>query len=108
VRKPSIGGARRLDHGTRAEQALEAGVRDEVAPTLADEAGADEARRAVGLEPEQNLFDEIVYQRWWRRRHARPGWVTCTDYGTDLIYVNLSSTPSVLIYLSLLVFVPQV
>jgi len=53
-----------------AELTLEAGVGDEVAPALADEAGADEARRAVGREPEQNLFDEIVHQRWWRRRHA--------------------------------------
>jgi hypothetical protein len=34
------------------EPAPEDGVGDEVAPALADEAGADEARRAVGREPE--------------------------------------------------------
>ena len=51
------------------EPTPEAWVGDEVEPPLADEAGADEARRAVGWEPEQDLFDDLVHQRWWRRRH---------------------------------------
>jgi len=53
-----------------AEPMLEDGIGDEVAPSLADEAGADEARRTVGPDPEQDLFDELVLQFWWRRRHG--------------------------------------
>jgi hypothetical protein len=52
------------------EPTLEAGVGDEVAPTLAHEASADEARRTVGRDLEQDLFDELVLQWWWSRRHA--------------------------------------
>lgn len=53
------------------EPTLEAGVGDEATPTLAHQAGADEARRTVGRQPEKDLFDELVHQQRWRRRRRR-------------------------------------
>jgi len=50
----------------------EAGSGDEAAPALAHEGGADEARRLVRREAEEDLLDEVVIQRP-RRGHAGGG-----------------------------------
>lgn len=54
-----------------AEPAAEARGGEEAAPLLADEGGADEEGRFAGREADEDLFDEILHQRWRRRRHAR-------------------------------------
>ena len=43
-----------------AEPAAEAGAGDEAAPWLADEGGAEEARRFAGREAEEDLLDELL------------------------------------------------
>jgi hypothetical protein len=43
-----------------AEAAAEAGAGDEAAPALADERGAEEARRFAGREAEEDLLDELL------------------------------------------------
>jgi len=51
----------------RAVAAAEGGVGDDVAPGLAHEGGADEARRLSCWDAEEDLADEVVHQL--RRRH---------------------------------------
>ena len=53
-----------------AEPAVERGARDEAAPELADESGADEARGVVRREAEEDLFHELLHQLRRLRRHA--------------------------------------
>jgi hypothetical protein len=45
------------------EAAAEPAVRDDVSPGLADERGAEEARRLIGREAEEDLLDELVRRR---------------------------------------------
>ena len=45
-----------------AEAAAEASAGDEAAPWLADEGGADEARRVVRREAEEHIFHELLHQ----------------------------------------------
>jgi len=52
-----------------AEPAPEAQARDEAAPALADERGADEARGLVRREAEQDVHDELLRQGPRRRGH---------------------------------------
>jgi hypothetical protein len=59
--------------------AAEAGARDEAAPWLADDGGAEEARRFVGWETEEDLFDELLRQQVRRRR--RHAWMAARGEG---------------------------
>lgn len=62
-----------------AQPAAEATVREDAAPPFADQGGADQARRILGWEAPEEVFDEIVRQSFdeivlsWRlRRHCAP------------------------------------
>jgi hypothetical protein len=54
--------------------AEEAGVGEDAAPGLAGEGGAREARRVVGREAEENLFDKLVREH---RRRGAAAWRRC-------------------------------
>ena len=69
-----MAGAEDAQHRGRAvelaEPAAEGGVRDEAAPALADEGGANEKLRFFGREADDDPVDEIVHQH--RQRHPAP------------------------------------
>lgn len=71
------------------EPAAEADVGDEAASALADEGCANEACRVVRRQAEEDLFDELIYQRrchpcLWRRRHAGD-WRACVSFGNGVV-----------------------
>jgi hypothetical protein len=47
----------------------ECAVREEAVPELADEGGKDEARWVARREAEEDLADDIIHERGWRRWH---------------------------------------
>lgn len=57
------GGGRPLE---RAVAAAECGVSEDAAPALADDGGAEEARRVVRREVEESLANQVI----WQRRHG--------------------------------------